>query len=159
MELWPSLGQVKFLQAAALSSPTPYGSRPNRVGWVPKVLKRHQNHSEHTWEDFYTRNMNLRTWSTMGQTILQLLHFSRFSSKQWQNTPEKQPLFPHIGHSEKETPRIDLIFFKKKSLPLNLLICAFLRQTGRGDPKSFAPVTRQKLAFLIWNCPYGQVHG
>ena len=62
------------------------------------------------------------------------LAFFAFFSETVPKHPGKQPLFPPIGHSEDETPRIALIFLKKK-LPLNLVIGVFSRQTDGGDPR------------------------
>ena len=64
---WPG---ENLAGGSALLAKSP-GSRPDRGVCVPKVPERHRNHSEHAWEDFYTQNMNFRTWSTMRQTIYQ----------------------------------------------------------------------------------------
>ena len=64
--------------------------------------------------------------------------FFAIFSKTVPKHPEKRSFFPPFGHSEDATPQIDLIFLKK-SLELNLVICAFLAQTGRGGPDFLWP--------------------
>ena len=72
--------------------------------------------------------------------------------------PPKNGQFSHLLVIQaRKSLRLRSFFLKKKSLSLNLAICAFSGPTGRGGRGSFASVVGQKTVGLRWPCPYKKI--